>query len=212
MPHTITTTAYRFDELSDQAKDKARAANRNRDVDGCDWWDFTYSDAVTIGGLMGIEIENKRDPSINFSGFCNQGDGASYEGRYYYEKDAPAKVRAYASQDKELHRIVDELAALQVGMVLRGFRTQATYITRSSSNYSHSMTMQFQFDEYDGPNDDNSDAFTENQNEFTQLLRDFANWIYKQLEAEYNHLTSNEHIDEYLKDPDLSFDEDGHTL
>ena len=39
------------------------------------------------------------------------------------------------------------------------------------------------------------------------LMRDFANWIYKNLEAEYDYLTSDEFIDERLAD-DL-FDEDG---
>ena len=52
-------------------------------------------------------------PCIWFSGFWSQGDGASWEGDYAYRKSATADLRAYAPQDRTLHRIADALRAVQ---------------------------------------------------------------------------------------------------
>ena len=52
MPTTKTVTAYTFDELNEQAKEKAREWMRNS---ACldEWWDGTYEDAAQAG----IKIE-----------------------------------------------------------------------------------------------------------------------------------------------------------
>jgi hypothetical protein len=43
----------------------------------------------------------------------------------------------------------------------------------------------------------------------TEALRDLARWLYRQLEREYEHLTSDAVVDEALAASDLSFLEDG---
>ena len=50
---TITTTVYEFDELSDDAKEKAREWYRAGALD-YDWWDAVYEDARQAG----IEIKS----------------------------------------------------------------------------------------------------------------------------------------------------------
>jgi hypothetical protein len=45
---TIETTVFTFDELSDEAKDKALEKLRHVNVD-CDWWEFIYMDAENVG-------------------------------------------------------------------------------------------------------------------------------------------------------------------
>ena len=45
---------------------------------------------------------------------------------------------------------------------------------------------------------------------FAQLMRDFADWIYKTLEAEHDWLTSDEVVDEALAEE--TFDEDGAVI
>jgi hypothetical protein len=42
-----------------------------------------------------------------------------------------------------------------------------------------------------------------------QCMRDFADWIYKQLEAEHNYQMSDEQIDESIKCNEVEFSEDG---
>lgn len=50
---------------------------------------------------------------IWFSGFCCQGDGACFEGLYHYQPGAAQHIRKHAPQDEALHRIADELQAIQ---------------------------------------------------------------------------------------------------
>lgn len=67
-----TINVYSFEELSEQAKQKA--LNENRHIDACyDWhnpilWQF----GATLKS-MGFE-----SPDISFNGFYSQGDGASF--------------------------------------------------------------------------------------------------------------------------------------
>lgn len=60
MPHTETTTRtlYKFDELGDAAKEKAREWYRSSALD-YEWWDSVYEDAARMGALIGIQIGTK---------------------------------------------------------------------------------------------------------------------------------------------------------
>ena len=119
MPEIIETTVYRLDELSDAAKEKARAWYRQTGFDH-DWFEFVYDDFERICAIIGVDLKTvpvrlygggtRQKPCIWFSGFWSQGDGACFEGRYGYAKDAPRKIRDHAPKDGELHRIADALA------------------------------------------------------------------------------------------------------
>ena len=53
----ITTTLYSYDELSEDAKDKAIEEMYDINVNH-DWWEFTYDDAETIGlKITGFDID-----------------------------------------------------------------------------------------------------------------------------------------------------------
>lgn len=212
-----TKTEFSFDELDERAKQKAREAYTSGDYPGYEWWDYTYEDAVSMGNKIGIYIDHTdrktmsgkiiREPEIQFSGFCSQGDGASFEGEYRHAPDAVEKIKAECN-DKELLRIASELTVLQLTRRLKGLEFFSATIT-TRGNYSHSGTMNatIREEEY-GEGYENTDDDLENT--VQQLMRDFANWIYKQLEAEYDHLTSDEYVDERLAEE--SFDEDGEIV
>jgi len=58
---TITTTVYTFDELSDNAKEKARNWYRNASA-GDEWWGLTYEDAERIGlKIEGFDLRRSVD-------------------------------------------------------------------------------------------------------------------------------------------------------
>ncbi|MBJ6915417.1 antitoxin of toxin-antitoxin stability system, partial [Vibrio cholerae] len=88
MPEIIETTVYRLDELSDAAKDKARAWYREGGFD-YDWYDSVYEDFQQIAEILGIRFKTRtvrlmgggtrQEPRIAFTGFWSQGDGASFE-------------------------------------------------------------------------------------------------------------------------------------
>jgi len=54
MPKIIETTVYRLTELSDTAKDKARAWYREGGFD-YDWYDAVYADFQRIAEIMGVQ-------------------------------------------------------------------------------------------------------------------------------------------------------------
>lgn len=183
MPRTFTVekTVYKLQELEGSAREKALDWLREGATQ-FDWWDHTYEDAKTIGKLMGIEIND-----ISFSGFWSQGDGASFTGHYSYAKGAAAAVREYAPEDKELHRIVDKLQAIQ-----REFFYQlSAHLTRTMHHYSHENTVGIEVFR-DGDYSDSVSA--EIEKELLEVFRDFMRWIYKSLEAEYEYQTSEEQL------------------
>ena len=90
MPDIICTTVYQFPELSDTAKEKARSCYRELGPHD-DWWDAVYEDFERVCEILGIRLKTtpvrlmgggtRQKPSIWFSGFWSQGDGASYAER-----------------------------------------------------------------------------------------------------------------------------------
>ena len=219
MCDTDTDVTYKFCDLSEKAKDRARDEYRGGDYPGYDWWDTTYEDAVRMGALMGINISTStrttakgkeyEETDISFSGFSCQGDGASFEGYYQIMPDAVQKITS-ETNDEELIRIAQELTLLQITRRLQNLEPFSATI-KTSGNYCHSGTMNVMVNSED-ENDEHSQVDDDLEDDVTQLMRDFANWIYDQLEAEYDYLTSDEYVDERLTESDDEFDEDGSTI
>jgi len=210
MPRIIETTVYTIDELSDGAKDAARCWYRRQGLHD-EWYDFVYEDFGTICRILGITLATTpvrlygggtRDkPRIMFSGFANQGDGASYEGWWSHAPGSRKAIRAHAPKDEELHRIAD---VLQETAKRNFYQLNAT--VRHRGRYCHEYCMAIEV-ERDSPNwqpptDGAEDTVTE-------ALRDLARWLYRQLEREYEHHTSDETVDEALSINGLTFTANG---
>ena len=73
-----------------------------------------------------------------------------------------------------------------------------------SGSYVHAYTMNAEVYDADGQEID-----WEVSKEFTEIMRDFANWIYRSLEEEYNWQMSDECVDENIRANDYEFTEDG---
>jgi hypothetical protein len=208
MPRTITSTVYTFDELSDRAKDKARAWFREGDSDADT--SCTYEDAAQCAEILGIDLRTRAaklygggtrmDPCIYYSGFSSQGDGACFEGSYSYAKGASKAIRAHAGTDTELHRIADALQELQ-RKHFYGLEARMAH----SGHYYHSGCMTVDVTEDRTGND----APEEAREELTQLMRDFADWIYKQLESEYDWRNADAQVDESILANECTFDAEG---
>lgn len=231
MPRTAikVSTVYSFDELSPHAKDAARSWWRQcEDQEGLDT-DSVFDDVETCAGILGINIANTTNrwangkssiaPSIHWSGFSSQGDGASFSGDYSFRKDACEKIREHAPEDKTLHAIADGLFALQAKhmWLLEG------NIVCQSSHYSHSGTMLVDMERlvdetgilpnHDDPDRDLNEEYWKHWNAdeaaLQQLMRDFADWIYAQLRAEYEWRMTDENVDENIVANEYEFTEDG---
>ena len=191
MSRTIQTQLYQFSELSDEAKERARARWRS-----CETQDSSvdYDDACAIGRILGIDLNPR---AIYYSGFASQGDGACFEASYTYAKACRLAIRAYAPLDTELHYIADELALIQRG-AFYGLEAQ----TRHRGHYYHSGCMTVEVSSGRG--------FTLTQEaDLTAVLRRFADWIYRQIEADYDYRMSDENVDESIELNDYEFDVTG---
>lgn len=198
---------FKFEELSDKAKERARqefleieAPHRN--------FDYVISDAVQVAACLGIDISDK---DIRWSGFCCQGDGASFTGSYKHRPDYAAALRAYAPADEELAALGQRLAVLQVPVVLKYNSFVEAKIRIRQGRYCHSAYMDAE-PRFDG--DDDAELLSQSdyahlEEELTSIFRDFANWIYQQLDAENDYLQSDECVDETLEGGDTRYDESG---
>lgn len=191
---TIEKNVFTYGELSEVAKENARNWYREESMHD-EWWDFVYTDAKQMASLIGIEIED-----IYFSGFSSQGDGASFTGTYRYVKGGSKALKAEAPTDKELHRIADQLQAVQRQNF---YRLYASVSHRGS--YLHSGHMSIDVKDTENCYRDLSDA----DEDITQLLRDFADWIYSKLNDEYDYLTSDEVVEESILANEYEFSEEG---
>ena len=204
------TKVYRLIELSGDAKDKARAWYREGGFDD-DWYDAVYEDFQRVAEILGLDLKTRtvrlmgggtrQDPCIWFRGFWSQGDGACFETRYSYRKAAPRRIREYAPQDTELHRIADALQAVQ----RRNFyqlRAEASH----RGHYYHEYCMAISV-ERDSPT--YQDMTADAEEGVIEVLRDLARWLYRQLEREYDYLSSDEVVDEAIIANGYTFTEAG---
>jgi hypothetical protein len=213
---TITKTLYKFDELSDDAKEKARDWFRPLESASLDLLDLNRDDFETVARILGVKFHVRTltsvrtgklwtEPTIYYTGFWSQGDGACYEGAYVYESDAPRNIREHAPKDSELHRIADSLEALQAR---NDFQLVAT--CSHSDHYYHAYSMSIDVSRADDDSENEPAPISiDDSRELVQLLRDFANWIYRQLENDYNWHMSDEAIDESITANEYEFDETG---
>ena len=197
MPELICTPVYQFPELSDAAKEKARSWYRELGPYD-DWWDAVHDDFERICVILGVRLKTtpvrlmgggtRQKPCIWFSGFWSQGDGASWEGYWAHAKGAAKLIRNYAPLDTTLHGIADRLQAIQ----RRNFyqlSAEATHRGRYSHEYTMSVDVTRDSPTWQAPTEGAEETVTE-------ALRDLARWLYRQLEAEYDHLTSDDATEE----------------
>lgn len=213
MSHDITTTAtvYEYHELSPEAKEQARQWWIDA-MDSSDFAEYPIEDAGRIAELMGIEFKQRPfktvggstryEPCVWWSGFSCQGDGASFEGTFRPRDGSYERVKEHAPVDEELHRLAK---AFDEAFKLAGTTAYCSISTRGY--YSHSGTMEFEFDWCD-------DAVSEENFEAAQKLiidacRSFADWIYRQIEQEYEYQTSEEAIAEVMEANEYTFDFQG---
>jgi hypothetical protein len=202
----VETPVYDFTELSGASKDKARAWFRET-IDH-DWWNSVTDHFEQICPILGVTLATttvrlmgggtRQKPCIWFSGFWSQGDGACFEGSYAYAPRASHRIREYAPQDTELHRIADALQALQ-----RPNFYQLTADVRHRGRYTHAWCMAIDVDR-DGPA-----IVARTADDLVQALRDLANWLYRALEREYEFQMSDETVDEGMSANGYTFTAEG---
>jgi len=197
---TEVKTVYTFDELSDRAKDRARAWYR----EGIEFDpEYTIEDAVRMGAILGITIGTRTYKTMGGGTgsapvvyWDTNPIGAGFNGAYSYTKGASKTIRAEAPLDTDLHAIADTLQTLQ-------------------RKYFYRVSLQIVANRRDGTHIDVewSDPVTdEDADRFLEAIRDFAGWIATNINREYEYQYSDACIDENIEANEYEFTEDGRQV
>lgn len=199
---TETINIYKFDELNKKAQEKAIENNRYINVDFWEWYHNLLCDFIeNTKNNYGIEIEEK---NIDFSGFSNQGDGASFTSENI---DTKKLIEV-------LH--IDFKSNYLKNLFVEWFNNFEIY--RTSFHYSHCHTVavrwQNNFDYYNGGSHKRLASYftqkaTEIENKLEELKNKLCNTLYNELENEYEFLTSDSIIEDCLISNEYEFYSDG---
>jgi hypothetical protein len=219
---TITKTLYQFGELIEAHKQgtvKSEAVERARawmiEGFGCfEWWDSTWEtwkDALAQVGFT--------DAEMSFSGFASQGDGASFTCKsvdldklkaFMGTDIAPSEVIDGTPEDFRpwiVYKIEGKTPANSKYFILDE-RTSAS-VGRLDNRYSHENTceMVVEWPELTSPALEK--VLTAFEKDAEQLRRDICRAIYRDLEEEYEHQTSDEQLIVSAEANDYTFDATG---
>jgi hypothetical protein len=201
---------YTISELGPEAKKAALEEIKNRDsfqdreID-LDWVIENETEDLEALGLENVEI--------SFTGFWNQGDGASFTARV---NDIPNFIKTVGITDDILPKA---LAAFEEVYEMR--------IVRTDSRYSHENTVRFEIEEIDdtelilmspfGIGDITVDL--DETLEEIGLVKKASEWvkakckeIYRKLEKAYEDEFSDEAAEEWADNIGMEFDEEGNEV
>jgi hypothetical protein len=184
---TITIKTYSYAELSDQAKERARQWFREgMEYDG----EFQIDDAKQCLAFLGFDVSK-----VYFTGFSSQGDGACFAGSFDSSKFDLAALKSHAPTDCELHNHAERLAVI--------VSTNPPFIATVEhfGRYSHEGCTQFSFCE--SPISEAWEA------DFIGTARNLMQWIYRQLEKDYEWNNADEQVAEAIECNEYQFTEDG---
>jgi hypothetical protein len=201
------TPRERFNALPARQRDEILDKHRSYNTDHDDWWDSVYDDFKADMDAIGIDVDK-----MYFSGFWSQGDGACFEGRV---NNWDAFLRSCGYECPALISLSEQAWVFRVehrGHYYHENCTSFSYDFASPSDYCYSELDEF-VDAYSPYTTDIQNAvfltvlqgydydslFSEFEKEFKSHMRS----LYRRLEVEYDHLTSDESVLESLDASDM---------
>lgn len=226
---TIQTNVYTYDELSDDAKQKARDWYRESGADDTFWSETPVDEFLEIGAALGFTFapanpnRTPRKPrdAVYFEGFSHQGSGASFDASWAARDLSADKVRAImadrpatytdANGKTQTSRTNADLQQILVGfLALHEKVADASASVRASHRY-HSLSVEW-YHGSDVETDDESAAEDAAMEPFKSLCEDFASWLYRVLETEYEYQNSDECVAETIIANEYEFTADGERV
>ena len=196
-----TINLYSFNELSEDAQQKAIDKWRHNDYDDFEWQaEHIIEDFATICKILGITLDYKNPVSYSV-GYC-QSDYASFFGTYRYNKGALSKIKQYAPHDTELYNIAKQLQEIQK----KYFYMINVSISRSCRVYRDSMS--FEINHKNEINISDTD-YLELESEFKYIFSHLAHWLYKRLSEALDYVNSDNYIKETILANEYTFTEYG---
>lgn len=184
---TVEIQCKQYDEWDEMTQKKILEKHRDINVDHSDWHLGVYDMWKEKLANMGYE-----DARIKYRGFWSQGDGSSYTCQYV------DIIKWLRYQNNPKYSRILKLLENSVSSEL----DCSAEITRTSSHYVHERTVSLQLTwypdkVYDMPNI--MSLLTDLEKDMGEDIIDQCQAIYKDLEEEYEGLTSDESVAETLR-------------
>ena len=180
----MRVTVYRFDELTDAAREKAREWFRTAIAHDIWWSESVVDDAKHVGAMIGFEVDK----------IYWRDDGACWTGSVAYSAGCAAAVARECPQDSEIQRIARAWQDLQ----RRNFY-QIRGGVSANDRYMRTSVGAYRADDREVTDGDDAN----------QIVSDLADWIYRALKTEYDYQMSDECVDEMIRANEYEFYEDG---
>lgn len=191
--------------LSKERQSKLLEEYRNVNVE-YDWWDCLYEDFVEQLAEIGVTIDThevklmngktRQDPSIYFSGFWSQGDGAYFEG---YVSDWPKFLAALGKG----------------GWVF--WAHECNWRASSVNSRGNNMSVSSELEAPENPHDEEEDPLRFHawdvinlppseadlaalESEIESKFEELASKLYDDLEAEHDYQTDDEQVVDWVLD------------
>jgi hypothetical protein len=191
------TVRERFDALTARQRDEILDKYRDWNVYE-DWHDYVYEDFKREMAAIGIEVD-----TMYFSGFYSQGDGACFEGRV---NDWPKFLASVGYTCPALIALAAEAWGFSVKHSGHYYHENCTSFSSdmvSPDDYGESEMDEFIYAHSPYSTDIQNAAFvailqgynfSSLQDEFEEAFKAHMRTLYSSLEADYDHLTSDEAI------------------
>ena len=187
---------YSLDELDEEARRKALDDFKSKTME---WIDL---DSETSEMKRLLEMFGFNDVKVYYSGFCSQGDGASFTGSYKHVVGGLKAVKEEFAGDwfKEVIEYLELLEAINKKCFY-----SLLYRIFSSGRYCHANTMQIDYiSDYRGDR-----PFDKYEDELLGYVRGIANTFYRMLEKAYDGYLSDENIIDTIEANGYEFYENG---
>lgn len=216
-------TVYAIDELTPDAREKAIRDHRYCNVD-YEWWEFICSEYDARLRALGFA-----DIDIKFSGFSSQGDGASFTFRAHFV-DLLDTWRKMQHENISNGATLDPIKPLpfdmeQYAVLHEAYINTHIYTRRNTHHYVHHNTVDIDYSFTPDADDANEAAPKADGTQWTddelhalmeRFIDDLEAWrvdecddIYKELDAEFDYLTSDDIVTETLLANEVWFLENG---
>jgi hypothetical protein len=210
---TIRTKVYKFDELSEAAKETAIEQFSDINVD-YDWYEFVYDDFSAICKTIGVSVDLKH---TYFSGFYHQGSGSAFtadidlfkliegiENKTYldYAPNIEQENRFRPSKLSIDKRVLDLIKRdfIDISCDIIPTNRETSVKVDFSSNYYYNQCVNY----------NNIDEEIEKlENWLIEIAEDLNSLLYNLLEKEYEYKTSRESIIETIKANEYEFMKNG---
>ncbi len=198
---TEQISIYKYNELSDKAKEKARDWWRNASCGETYWSDCVIDEVKEQGGFMGLNIEN-----VYFSGFWIQGDGACFEGSWSAASVNAGKVADGWGDSRETQEI--KAVAASFAEIAKTW-PEAGFKVKHRGHYSHENCTSFDVSMGEDEETSIADEVDEAESALIETAKKLMRWTYRQLEKAYEDYNSDANIAENIEANDYEFTEDG---